>query len=205
MALLNRVTGDSFVQETKDFFGTFADLLGHFRARGLAVGKLLRDPRTVFLIVCAPDRNRIAEAKAIDQRLAESGCRARAFIVNRVESSFLPEPGALERSLDCATALLGAEDERDRVRVFLERLEAMRVAHQSAAAAHAEVVAEVRGIAGTRPVYIAPRVPAGQSPRASLLAVYLGLFAHPTGTTAADLVGEEADAPQSSERSTDGA
>jgi anion-transporting ArsA/GET3 family ATPase len=177
LSLLGRIAGDEFVEETTGFFGAFADLLGGFRARGLEVGKLLRDPRTVFLIVCAPDANRLAEAKQIDRRLAEAGCRAHGFVVNRVNEPFLPAEGELEGAVERATSLLGGEGERVRVRIFMERLETMRKAHESSAASHAQVVESLRAYASPRPVFTAPSVPAGQSPRASLLALYVGLFA----------------------------
>jgi anion-transporting ArsA/GET3 family ATPase len=192
LSLLDRVAGESFVKETVGFFGAFSDLLGQFRSRGVEVGRRLRDPGTVFLIVCAPDPNRIAEAETIDRRLAEAGCRARAFVINRVDQPFLPEPGELQGSLERATALLGGEHVRERVRNFIDRLEALRRERASAAAVHAEVVERVRAYAAPRPVYVAPSVPTGQSPRAALLAIYLGLFAQAEGLSAEELASEEA-------------
>ena len=94
-SLIARVAGPSFVDETVGFFAAFSDLLGHFRARGEEVGRLLRDPRTVFLVVCAPDPARIVEAQVISEHLADEGCVPRAFIVNRVEEAFLPGPGEI--------------------------------------------------------------------------------------------------------------
>ncbi|MBN2359592.1 MAG: ArsA family ATPase [Deltaproteobacteria bacterium] len=177
LLLVGRVAGEEFAQETAAFFGAFADLLSSFRLRGVEIGKLLRDRQTVFLVVCAPDHNRLAEAMAIDQRLREAGCRAAGFIVNRVDQAFVPEPGELEHAVERATALLGGAGERARARAFVERLESVRRAHESAAAQHALVVDELRAYAKPRPVFTAPLVPAGQSARAALLALYLGLFA----------------------------
>jgi anion-transporting ArsA/GET3 family ATPase len=177
LGLLSRVAGEAFVSETVDFFEAFADLFGSFRARGLEVGRLLRDPKSVFLIVLGPDPGRLAEAQEIDRRLAEAGCPARAFIVNRVDQAFLPGQAELAETVARATALLGGPGEAERVRLFLERLEALRQSQESSTAAHARIVAELRAYAGARPVFIAPGVPSGQSPRASLLAIYVGLFA----------------------------
>jgi anion-transporting ArsA/GET3 family ATPase len=176
LTLLSRVAGDTFVEDVVGFVGTFGDLFGHFRARGIEVGKTLRDPRTRYVIVCAPDPNRLAEARAIDARLAESGTRAHAFIVNRVDEPFLPESGS-DEALERATVLLGGTAERERVRVFISRLEAMRRIRDSAAATHARALQELRDHAQGRPVFTAPRVPPGESPRAALLALYVGLFA----------------------------
>jgi anion-transporting ArsA/GET3 family ATPase len=180
LSLMTRVAGNDFVEETVSFFSAFSDLLGNFRTRGVEVARLLRDPRTTFLVVCTPDAQRISEAQEIDHRLEQAGCRAHAFILNRVDEAFLPEPFELEAAIERATMLLGGEDERDRVRSFIERLETLRRAQESAAATHAERVEELRRYARPRPVFTAPRVPAGQSPRAALLALYVGLFADET-------------------------
>lgn len=177
LLLLGRVAGEEFAQETAAFFGAFADLLSSFRLRGVEIGKLLRDKRTLFLVVCAPDQNRLAEAEAIDRRLNEAGCRTAAFIVNRVDQAFVPAPGELESAVERATVLLGGAGEADRARAFVERLENVRRAHESAAAQHAAAVDELTAWARPRPVFTAPLVPTGQSARASLLALYLGLFA----------------------------
>ena len=176
-SLIARVAGPTFVDETVGFFGAFSDLLGHFRSRGEEVGRLLRDPRTVFLVVCAPDPARIAEARVISERLADEGCVPRAFIVNRVEEGFWPGPGDIERSVERASALLGGVEEREQTRAFMDRLEKLCRQQESAAALHATVVEAVRAFANPRPVFTVPRVPSGETPRDSLLAMYLGLFA----------------------------
>lgn len=176
LALLSRMAGDSFVEETVGFFSLFSDLLGHFRSRGVVIGELLRDPQAVFLIVCGPDANRIEEAQTIDRTLAKSGCRTSAFIVNRVDESFLPQDESMDIALGRAATLLGGAGERERVEVFVQRLEALRQQGQCTTAAHRQVVETLRKYAGSRPVFTAPSVPVGQSARASLLAIYLSLF-----------------------------
>jgi anion-transporting ArsA/GET3 family ATPase len=175
LSLLTHAAGESFVDDVVGFASTFGDLFGHFRRRGIEVGKTLRDPRTRFVIVCAPDLNRLAEARAIDRHLAEARCRAHAFIVNRVELPSLPAARA-DDALLRATALLSNAAGRERARLFVERLEAVRRGQESSAAMHAQTVKELRDHAGKRPVFVAPRVPLGRSPRASLLALYAGLF-----------------------------
>lgn len=187
LSLLGQVAGEQFVDDTVGFFGAFADLLGSFRSRGVEVGKLLRDQRTVFLIVCAPDLNRLAEAKEIDRRLAEAGCRAHGFIVNRVDERFLPTEGEKAEAVARVTALLGGPGEGPRVAAFLDRLETLRKAQESSAAAHAKVVEDLQQYAGKRPVFTAPRVPASESPRASLLALYVGLFAEDAAPAAREV------------------
>jgi hypothetical protein len=63
------------------------------------------------------------------------------------------------------------------VKAFVERLDLMRKEHAEGAAVHLRVVAALRSWAAPRPVFVAPRISASQSPRASLLALYIGLFA----------------------------
>ena len=176
LSLLGRVAGETFVDDTVGFVGAFADLFGTFRSRGVEVKRLLRLPSTVFLVVCAPDTHRLEEAKALDRKLSEAGCRVRGFVVNRVDTPFLPREGEVEAAMARATELLGGPGERARVEVFLRRLEALRQERESSATRHAEAVAELRRHAGSRPVFTAPNVPASESPRAALLAVYVGLF-----------------------------
>ncbi|MFH1808948.1 MAG: ArsA-related P-loop ATPase [Pseudomonadota bacterium] len=177
MGLLSKVAGEEFVDETRGFFSAFSDLLGDFRSRGERVGRLLRDPSTTFIVVTSADAQRLDEAREIDRRLGQSGCHAGAFVVNRVDSPFLPPDVDVERALSQATTLLGGSNERERVHDFIERLEVLRHSRDVSASRHAEAVDLLRAQAGGRPVFTAPRVPAGQSPRASLLAIYLGLFA----------------------------
>ncbi len=181
LSLLGRVAGETFVDDTVSFVGAFADLFGTFRSRGVEVKRLLRLPSTVFLVVCPPDTHRLAEAQELDRKLSEAGCRVSGFVVNRVDLPFLPLEGEVEVAMARATELLGGPGERARVEVFLRRLEALRHERESSAARHAEAVAELRRHAGSRPVFTAPNVPASESPRAALLAVYVGLFPPESG------------------------
>jgi len=113
----------------------------------------------------------------LSERLADQDCVPRAFIVNRVERAFLPGPGSIESAVLRAASLLGGQEEGERTRAFLDRLETLHRQQQSEAALHASAVEAVREFASPRPVFTVPRVPAGESPRDSLLAMYLGLFA----------------------------
>ncbi len=177
MGLLGRIAGEEFVADTAGFFSAFADLLGDFRHRGQKVGQLLRDPGTVFVIVTSPDEARLTEAIEIDRRLSKAGCEARAFFVNRVDQPFVPPGHDPEELIDRATELLGGSDEPERVAGFVRRLQALRDSRELSAERHGAVVERLREQAGGRPVFITPSVPAGQSPREGLLAIYLGLFA----------------------------
>ena len=107
----------------------------------------------------------------------ETGCEARAFFVNRVDQPFVPPGHDPEELIDRATELLGGSDEPERVAGFVRRLQALRDSRELSAERHGAVVERLREQAGGRPVFITPSVPAGQSPREGLLAIYLGLFA----------------------------
>jgi anion-transporting ArsA/GET3 family ATPase len=176
-SLLGKIAGQEFVDDTVGFFMAFKDLLGDFRQRGTRIGELLRREDAVFLIVCAPDSARIQEAMAIDRRLSDAGCRAHGFIMNRVDTPFLPADVDAEKTLQRATELLGGNNERERVHAFVSRLEQLRLVRDQVAEQHQQALAALQDYAGERPVYAAPKVPTSQSPRASLLAIYLGLFA----------------------------
>ncbi len=184
LSLLSKVAGESFVEETVGFFGAFGDLFSHFRQRGQEVGKLLRDANTAFLLVCSPEQSRIDEALELDRRLTESGCKVRGFVVNRVVKPLSTDEGELSRAVSRATELLGEREDPARARAFIERLEALRARQEETAKAHASLVASLERRAGARPVFTAPAVPLGESPRAALLALYLGLFSEEPGQMA---------------------
>jgi len=182
LSLLGRVVGEEFVADMTAFFTAFGDLFGAFRIRGERVSALLRDRRTAFVVVASPDPFRLPEAIEIDRRLVEAGCAPRAFVVNQVEEAFAPEWLDLEASTDAAASVIESQAERERVRAFVERLEAHRRAHHEAARVHAETVAKLRAHAGRRPVFTAPRIPPGGGARESLLAIYQALFARAAST-----------------------
>jgi len=184
LSLLSSIAGGEFVDETVQFFATFSDLLGAFRARGEEIGRMLRDPRTAFLIVCAPDLNRLAEAQEIDKRLEQAGCRARGFLVNRVVSGPLPEGHELAAAVEGAAQRLGVRDGARLAQTRL-RFEELRRVTEAAAEAHGAVVSTLRRHAAGRAVYTAPLIEIAESPRSALLALHAGLFGRPSARVAA--------------------
>ncbi len=176
LGLMSRLAGEQFVEDMSGFFVAFGELFSAFQKRGVRVGELLRDPRSVFIVVTSPDLSRLAEAAEIDRRLSEAGCAPRAFVVNRVDQAYAPEWLDVESSTSRAAALLGAQDDPERVRAFIERLEKHRLAHHESASMHADAIEKLRAHVAPRPVFIGPRVPTSGSARQGLLALYLGLF-----------------------------
>lgn len=87
MQLLGKALGDGFVDELSDFATAFGGLFLAFQERGLSAEKILRDPKTSFLVVSGADPVRVAEAEEFARTLESLGISPRAFIANRVHLS----------------------------------------------------------------------------------------------------------------------
>jgi hypothetical protein len=61
-----------------------------FRQRANAVAELLRSTETAYVLVTAPRRDTVEEARYFARRLAEGGTPPAAVIVNRVHPDFGP-------------------------------------------------------------------------------------------------------------------
>ena len=83
-AALRRITGVALLDDLTAFFALIAELLAGFHERAAAVGELLADPSTAFLIVASPERAPVEEAIFFAQRLQSSGLQPRGLILNRV-------------------------------------------------------------------------------------------------------------------------
>lgn len=176
LSLLGKIAGNEFVDETVGFFSAFGDILGDFRLRGERIGDVLRRPDTRFIVVTGAKPARMAEALEIDRHLRELGQPASAFIINRVAQPFVPRGVDAQAALRRATELLGGQDEQERATAFIGRLQDLYQQCDALAQQQAESVADFRAQVLGRPVFTAPQVPQGQSARAALLAIYVGLF-----------------------------
>jgi len=117
---LSRFTGATFLEDLSRFVDDLSGLFGGFRERALKVYEGMRTPDVSFLIVTSPDPMAVNEAIYFSDRLAESGMRREAFVVNRVRprraaprvssaaeivrrlgstAAHLPEPEAFARRL----------------------------------------------------------------------------------------------------------
>jgi anion-transporting ArsA/GET3 family ATPase len=135
-SVLKRVTGVDLLEDLSVFFRSISGLLDGFRARATAVGKLLGDPETVFLLVTSPEREPVDEAIFFWRRLKAAGMPFGGVIVNRVHHDLLGdldvEDVAAELAPELGEKLAGrvAENFRDyhvlarRDRVNIERLRA---------------------------------------------------------------------------------
>jgi anion-transporting ArsA/GET3 family ATPase len=110
----DRMVGLELLRDMAEFFQAFAPLYDGFRQRALEVQKLLRDSRTLFVLVSGPGRQRVADTLFFARRLSEAGYRLGPVVVNRVHPVV---PGRGRRpSVDAA-----ARDGRELLRWLGER------------------------------------------------------------------------------------
>lgn len=90
LGVLRRLTGVDLMTDLGGFFRALSGLIDGFRERAGAVGALLADPATAFLVVSSPGRESVQEAIFFAEKLREAALPFAGLIVNRVHS--LPEP-----------------------------------------------------------------------------------------------------------------
>ena len=112
----DRMVGLELLRDMAEFFQAFAPLYDGFRHRALEVQKLLRDRRTLFVLVSGPGRQRVADTLFFARRLSEAGYQLGPVVVNRIHPTV---PGRGRRPSADAAARDGREllrwlGERDR-------------------------------------------------------------------------------------------
>jgi anion-transporting ArsA/GET3 family ATPase len=96
-----RVVGSEVINDIDAFFRAFEGMEDGFRERAQAVGRLLADPDTAFVLITSPRRDALEEATFFAEKLGDSGQTVQALIVNRVHPSFGDEaPGGLRAAAD---------------------------------------------------------------------------------------------------------
>ena len=83
-----RVVGSEVINDIVAFFRAFEGMEDGFRERAQAVGALLADADTAFVLITSPRRDAMEEATFFAAKLADSGQTVEALIVNRVHPSF---------------------------------------------------------------------------------------------------------------------
>jgi len=82
--LLDRIVGLELLREMADFFQAFAPLYAGFRDRARQVQELLRNNRTLFVLVTGPGEERIPDTLFFARRLREAGHHLGPIVVNQV-------------------------------------------------------------------------------------------------------------------------
>jgi anion-transporting ArsA/GET3 family ATPase len=85
---ISRVAGGEIVDDAVAFFQAFEGMEQGFRDRAHRVEQLLADPGTAFVLVAAPRRDSVDEARYFSERLARSGIAPAALVMNRVHPDF---------------------------------------------------------------------------------------------------------------------
>ncbi|MGO8876456.1 MAG: ArsA family ATPase [Acidimicrobiales bacterium] len=100
---ISKVAGSEIVEDAMAFFRAFDGMEEGFRDRARGVEALLADPGTAFVLVAAPRRDSVAEAKFFADRLAKAHQPVAALVVNRLHPDFR----AGEAGLDVSSASAG--------------------------------------------------------------------------------------------------
>ena len=108
LGVLRRLTGVDLMSDLGGFFRALSGLIDGFRERARAVGALLADPATAFLVVSSPEQDSVQEAIFFAGKLREAALPFGGLIVNRVHS--LPQPAPAPVAV--AAALAGELGER---------------------------------------------------------------------------------------------
>lgn len=124
--LLSLLGSRRLVTEAGQFFGIFLPLEPSLRERAGGVERLLRQPETAFVLVCAPRATSLADAASLRDGLDERGIGLDAVVFNR---AYIPEVGqpsvpVSDRVADAPDGAppLEPEDCDDRLRAALAAL-----------------------------------------------------------------------------------
>lgn len=82
--LADRLIGPRLLGDMLEFFRAFGPLYDGFRRRADQVRKLLRDEETLFTVVSGPGEDRIPDTMFFARKLADTGHRVGAVVVNQV-------------------------------------------------------------------------------------------------------------------------
>ncbi len=111
--LLDSIVGLNLLRDMAEFFQAFAPLYDGFRARAREVQRLLRDPKTRFLVVSAPGEARIPDTLFFARRLRQGGHHVAALAVNQVHPPVGRDTGARPAAPADGVGVLAWLAERD--------------------------------------------------------------------------------------------
>jgi anion-transporting ArsA/GET3 family ATPase len=119
---ISRVAGSEIVEDAMAFFRAFDGMEQGFRDRARRVDQLLADPGTAFVLVAAPRRDSVGEARFFSERLAEAGLPVAALVMNRVHPDFRAGeigPGVVDET---SLAVVEVPSDAEGARVLLAAL-----------------------------------------------------------------------------------
>ena len=108
--VIGKITGADLLRDLRDFFTAFETMFGGFRERAQLTHDLLKDPRTAFVVVAAPDAAALREASYFVERLDEEAMPLAGVVVNRVHRTRAPDL-TFERGVAAAETLAGRGEE----------------------------------------------------------------------------------------------
>jgi anion-transporting ArsA/GET3 family ATPase len=120
---LRRVTGVDLLGDLSEFLRVLGSVVDGFTERAEAVGRLLADPATTFLLVTSPEPTPVEEAIFFRRRLADAGLPFGGLIVNRLRPLARSKPSVDAAAL--AAELGGNRELADRSIRALEDLRAL--------------------------------------------------------------------------------
>ncbi|HEY1466502.1 MAG TPA: ArsA-related P-loop ATPase [Acidimicrobiales bacterium] len=120
--IADRILGTQFLADISEFFVLFQSMYDGFVDRAEAVGRLLSDRRTTFMVVSTLEAVPLREAEFFAHELTDRHLHLGAIVLNKVLPGYLRDPGGAavaeamkERAPELAGELAAAADPGDQV------------------------------------------------------------------------------------------
>jgi anion-transporting ArsA/GET3 family ATPase len=133
---VSRLIGTEVVDDLVLFFQAFEGMEDGFRQRAHRVLELLSDEATAFVLVTAPARDAVAEAKYFADRLEAAGLQVSGLVVNRIHPEFdtldpaRPPVGRGERVAGAAEEGAGGPEARPLAELYANLGDFIQLAHR---------------------------------------------------------------------------
>jgi anion-transporting ArsA/GET3 family ATPase len=92
----DRILGSQFLEEMAEFFSLFQTMAPGFVRRAEAVGRVLHEQRTAFLVVSTLEAAPVSEAEYLIECLRTKRLRVGALVLNKVLPEYLLDEGAAQ-------------------------------------------------------------------------------------------------------------
>ncbi len=107
-AVMGRVLGGDLLRDVQTVVAALDTMFGGFRERAERTYALLQAESTAFLVVATPERDALAEAGVLVDRLRADAMPLAGVVVNRVQPLALPDGGLTDLDLPGDVALAAA-------------------------------------------------------------------------------------------------